>query len=391
MIVKTGLEVLRDDGFKPLPGLRVGLLTNPSAVNRKLESTYSILLTEPSVNVVALFGPEHGFMGSAPAGEQVASGFDPRSGLPVHSLYGDMLRPTEEMLREIDVIVCDVQDIGARYYTYVWTISHVLEAAGTAGVSVVILDRPNPLGGLVVDGPLVESHLSSLVGRFPVPVCHGMTLGELAWMINETWNPSLARLSIVPCHGLERTMTWKTTGLHWVPPSPNIPCLGAVRQYPGACLIEGTNLSEGRGTVLPFEIVGAPWVDGVTLALVLNAQDWAEDFGVRFRPHTFLPTASKYAGQQCEGVQVHIVHTTRWRALPVWLGTISVMATMYPENFAWLAPQNNNGVFHFDRLIGSETYRQAIEAGSPLDDLVEGWVELRLAFRQQRRPFLLYE
>jgi uncharacterized protein YbbC (DUF1343 family) len=195
------------------------------------------------------------------------------------------------------------------------------------------LDRPNPLGGVLVDGPLPEAHLSSLVGRFPVPVCHGLTLGELTWMVNETWNPSLAKLSIVPCQGWERAMRWEDTRLQWVPPSPSAP-----HYDPPVSGVSGWGRLSGGGDSLPFEIVGAPWIEGMRLAEVLNGQDWAEVFGVRFRPHTFEPTFSKHAGARCEGIQVHIVDKGSWRAIPVWLGLIATVALMYPEEFRWLKP-----------------------------------------------------
>lgn len=391
MFVKTGLEVLRHDGYKPLHGLRVGLFTNPSAVDGTLESTYSILCGANSVHMTALFAPEHGFSGAAAAGEPVSSYTDPVTGLPVYSLYGDQLRPTAEMLRDIDVIVCDVQDIGVRYFTYTWTISMLLEAAGEHNVTVVLLDRPNPLGGTRMVGPLVEPEYRSLVGGCPVPVRHGLTLGELTWMVNETWNPSLARLSIIACEHYEREMTWADTHLPWVPPSPNMPTLETVHQYPGACLVEGTNLSEGRGTSLPFQIVGAPWINAIDLAKHLNAQSWTEQFGMRFRPHRFRPTTSKWAGQDCGGVQVHITDPAHWQPIDVWLNVIAAIRDQYPDEFAWLMPTSEGGKVHFDRLIGSDRVRLSIEAGTPVADITRDWEASIAAFEESRKPFLLYE
>jgi uncharacterized protein YbbC (DUF1343 family) len=391
MTVKTGLEVLRHDGYKPLRGLRVGLFTNPSAIDRNLDSAYNIFLNDERINLVSLFTPEHGLYGDVPAGESINSAIDPRSGLPVYSMYGETYCPTPDMLKDIDVMVCDVQDIGVRYYTYTWTISHILEAAGAQDVSVVLLDRPNPLGGISVDGPLLETHLSSLVGRYPIPVCHGMSLGELTWMINETWNPQFARLSIVPCEGWERQMSWVDTKLLWVPPSPNMPHLSTLLQYAGACLLEGTNLSEGRGTALPFEIVGAPFIDSLELTEVLKSQDWYEVMGVGIRPHTFEPTASKWAGEYCHGVQVYVTNPQVWRPIHVWLGIIATVSAMYPENFQWIPPVDDSSPHHFDRLIGTDRIRHDIDAGSLIEEIAEDWVDARLAFRQQRRPFLLYD
>ncbi|WP_119066407.1 exo-beta-N-acetylmuramidase NamZ family protein [Aggregatilinea lenta] len=397
--VYTGLEVLQQDGFRRLAGLRVGLMTNPSAVDRHLNSTYRLLSSTPEVQLVALFSPEHGFLGAAPDAEQIASATDSRTGLPVYSLYGATFGPTAAMLEGIDVLVCDIQDIGVRFYTYAWTVSHILEAAGAQGVGVMILDRPNPLGGMVVDGPPLNPDLSSLVGRFPVPVRHGLTLSELAHLINTRWNAAPADLTTVRCANWTRSMTWDATGLPWVPPSPGMPHMSALWHYPGACLIEGTELSEGRGTALPFEIVGAPWVDALDLAEKLNAEDWAAALGARFRPHTFLPTQSKWAGDYCGGVQVYITDPERWRPIHVWLGAIITIYAQYPEHFHWLAAESDTGMQHFDRLIGSARVRHDIDAGIQagrstgdiLSLITAEWDAHCHAFALERSPFLLYD
>ncbi len=399
MTVLSGLEVLRAHHYAPLAGQRVGLMTNPSAVDRALTSAYRLLSSAPEVSLKALFGPEHGFAGAAPDAEHIASAVDPHTGLPVYSLYGQHLRPTPAMLNEIDVLVCDIQDIGVRYYTYTWTVSHILEAAGEHGVRVMILDRPNPLGGKVIDGPPLEEAMTSFVGRFPVPVRHGMTLGELAQMINAQWNSARADLTVIPCEGWRRDMLWPQTGLPWVPPSPNMPRLETLWHYPGACLVEGTQLSEGRGTALPFEVVGAPWIDALAVADRLNGEPWAGAMGARFRPHTFQPFHSKWAGQTCHGVQVYITDVERWRPIEVWLGVIVTIRAMYPDRFAWLPAHPDTGTQHFDRLIGAEWVREHIEdgvaAGQPvsaiLSALTAGWAEANRAFAQERQPFLLYD
>lgn len=399
MAVLTGLEVLIDDDFALLSGQRVGLMTNPSAIDRQLTSTHRLFASAPNVNLAAFFAPEHGFAGAAPDAEQIATATDPRTGLPVFSLYGDTYRPTAAMLQAIDVLVCDIQDIGVRYYTYPWTVSHILEAAGEHGVRVVILDRPNPLGGAAIEGPVLEPEMASFVGRFPVPVRHGLTLGELAGMVNATWNATPADLTVVPCAGWRRAMAWDDTGLPWVAPSPNVPTLNTLRHYPGACLVEGTELSEGRGTALPFEIVGAPWIDPLALADRLNGEAWAAAMGARFRPHTFQPFHSKWAGQVCHGVQVHITDPARWRPIHVWLGVIVTLRAAYPDHFAWLPDHPDTGVQHFDRLIGSPDVRRRIEAGVAANEpvgailarLAEPWADDCRAFAEARRPFLRYE
>lgn len=387
MGVRLGIDVLQDSHFASLNGKRVGLMTNPSGVNHQLKSTYQIFAESEAVDLVALFSPEHGFAGAVADGEKVGSMIDPRTGIPVYSLYGDTFRPTEEMLDQVDVVVCDIQDIGVRYYTFLWTVSHILEAAGEYGVEVIILDRPNPLGGVQVEGGSLEPELSSLVGRYPIPIRHGMTLGELA-KLNEKWNPQPATINVVQCEGWHREMLWNETGLCWVPPSPNMPHFSTALQYSGACLIEGTRLSEGRGTPLPFEVVGAPFIDGEKLADELNGQGWS---GVRFRPITFLPTSSKWAGEYCGGVQVHVVDTHSFQTIETWLGIIKEIRWMYSDTFQWLPPYIEGGMYHFDRLVGSSDVRQKIDIGVSVDGLTKDWDVFCRAFEVERQPYLLYE
>lgn len=386
----TGLEVTRDSGFAALREKRVGLLTNPSAVDAHLESAYRILTSDARVSVACLLAPEHGFAAAAPDAEHIASSVDARTGLPVHSLYGDNRRPTAEMLAGLDAVVCDIQDVGVRYYTFAWTVTHILEACGEAGVQVVLLDRPNPLGGEVIDGPALDPALSSFVGRAPIPVVHGLTLGELAGMYNRLWNRTPAELIVAPCRGWQRGMTWEQTGRPWVPPSPNLPRLSGVKHYPGACLIEGATLSEGRGTPLPFEVVGAPWLDGQGLADRLNGEGRP---GVRFRPQVFRPSAGKWQGQDCGGVQAHLTGGG-WRPIHTWLAVITAIRERHPDRFQWLPP-GQDGVEpspqHFDRLIGDARVRGQIDRGVPVSEIAAGWEEDCARFRKLRRPYLLYE
>jgi uncharacterized protein YbbC (DUF1343 family) len=397
MPVSTGFDVLRWAGYRALRGRRVALFTNHSAIDRRLRSAHGGFARDLRDDLVALFSPEHGLSGAAPAGEPIGACTDPLTSLPVHSLYGDTWRPTDAMLDGLDIIVCDIQDIGVRYYTYVWTVSHILEAAGARGVAVLILDRPNPLGGSSVVGPLLDPALSSLVGRHPVPVCPGMTLGELALMIDAEWNPTSAGAEVIPCVGWRRRQIWEQTELPWVAPSPNMPHLSTLAHYPGACLVEGTTVSEGRGTALPFEIVGAPWIGGDRLADHLNAQPWAGRRGAAFRAHAFRPTASKWAGEVCQGVQVYIADRAAWRPLEVWLGVIAAIHRLHAESNLWRPEPLGGGAHHFDRLIGSTAIRpQLAEAarqdaiGDWLDALAAAWREAEEAFRQARAPYLLY-
>ncbi len=392
MTVQTGLDVLCAGGFRRLAGRRVGLFANPSAVDSSLNSAISLFQAAAARGVftlAALFAPEHGIDAAAPDGERIASS---RVGdLPVYSLYGESQRPTAAMLDGIDLIVCDIQDIGVRYYTFTWTVTHILEAAGERGVQVLILDRPNPLGGEIVEGAPLDPALASLVGRCSIPIRHGMTLGEVASWYNARWNPTPALLDVIPCEGWARAMLWDATGLPFVPPSPNMPRLDTVRHYPGACLIEGTNLSEGRGTALPFEIVGAPFINSLILAEYLNALELP---GVRFRPHHFIPTTSKWAGQRCGGVQAHIVDLSAWRAFRGWLAVIVIVQALYRGQFAWLPPGSSGveagQVYHFDRLIGSSEPRHLLDVGEPLNDLLAAWDAYCREFEAERQPYLLY-
>lgn len=377
--MQVGLDVLAAESFRSLRGKRIGLMTNPSAVNSRLESAYDILRQAEGVQLVAFFGAEHGVKASVADGESIHSSIDNLTGLPVYSLYGDYFRPSPEMLEGIDLMLCDIQDIGARYYTFLWTITHILEACGEHGIPVLLLDRPNPLGGKV-RGRGLDAGFASLVGRYNIPIQHGLTLGEMLAYLNDTHNPSPAQFEIILMQGWQRQQFWHETGLPFVPPSPNMPHAITAYHYTGACLIEGTNLSEGRGTALPFEIVGAPWLDGALLANELNALDFA---GVRFRPHSFRPTASKHQGHVCEGVQAHITDLSSYEPLTSWLGVIHTIRHLYPENFAWLP--------HFERLVGTDKVRFAIDRGASLAEITAGWDDFAAAFQQDTAPYLRYE
>jgi uncharacterized protein YbbC (DUF1343 family) len=385
MSVKSGLDALIEQQFAPLAGKRVGLLTNPSAVTRDLVSAYDVFRRAPHLQLAALFSPEHGFAAVAADGEQVASSTDSQTGVPIHSLYGASLRPTRAMFDGLDVLVCDIQDIGVRYYTFAWTIMMAIEAAGEQGSDVLLLDRPNPLGD-TIDGAPVAAGYASIVGYAPVPTQHGMTLGELARMFNGRWNPTPAALDVQPCVGYQRNMTWEQTSLPFVPPSPAMPHISTVRHYPGACLLEGTNISEGRGTALPFEICGAPFVDAAALAEHLNALELAD---VRFRPHSFKPTASKYAGEVCHGVQAHIIGAG-FRPLLAWVAAISVLRHLYAGRWQWLPPYPGSPHLPFDRLAGSARLREQIDANVPLAELAAEWDAAASTFRAERQEYLLY-
>ena len=376
-MIETGIERLKAADFVPLRGRRVGLLTNPSAVDADLADTAWLLSRAPGVTLAALFSPEHGLAAAVADGEAVAHTVDAHTGAPVYSLYGPAERPTPEMLAGLDLMVCDIQDIGVRYYTFLWTLTHVIEACGAAGVPVLVLDRPNPLGGALAGGPLSPA-VASIVGRYNIPVQHGMTLGELAAMLNALENPTPAELTVLPCAGWSRALRWADTGLPFVPPSPNMPHLVTAQQYPGACLIEGTTLSEGHGTPLPFEIAGAPGIDSHRLADHLNA---AAIPGVRFRAHSFTPTASKHPGVTCHGVQAHILDLHAYQPLETWLQVLAALVALEADSFTWREA-------HFDRLSGDARARSLLAAREPLDDLLADWRAYQADFRARRAPYL---
>jgi len=282
-------------------------------------------------------------------------------------------------LRDLDIIVCDIQDIGVRYYTYSWTLTHIMDVAAAAGTQIMVLDRPNPLGGENVSGLSLDPELASLVGRYPIPICHGLTLGELATLVNDLWITGDVDLVVVQCDGWQRKMRWADTRLNWIPTSPNMPHIETVLHYPGACLIEGTNLSEGRGTALPFEIVGAPFIADDWLANELNAHDW---HGVKFRPCAFHPYRSKWQDIECRGVQAHITDVDKYEPIRVWLDVIQTIRHAYPDDFAW-------NISHFDRLIGNREVRTMIDRGGDVRKL--NWHDDLQQFRELCRPCLLYD
>lgn len=383
-VVKLGVEVLLERQIGLLAGKNVGLITNHTGLDSQLRSTADLLHRHPQVNLVALFGPEHGVRGAAGAGESVASDTDPVTGLPTYSLYGATKRPTPEMLSGIDMLVYDIQDIGVRYYTYPNTLAHCMEAAKELGLAVAVLDRPNPLGGEIVEGGIVRPEFRSFVGMHPMPVRHGMTIGELARWYNREIG---CDLTVVPMAGWRRSMWWDETGLPWVPMSPGTTGLDMATLYGGTCLMEGTTLSEGRGTAKPFEQVGAPWVDGPGLADRLNSLDLP---GVRCRPVYFTPTASKHKGELCQGVQIHVMEHKRVEAVALGLHLVRALRQQNPERFEWLPPVKADGPHFFDLLAGTDAWRLLLEAGAPVAAIMAGWAAEQAPFLEERKRALLY-
>lgn len=366
-------------------GQRAGLVANQTSQTATLMPTIDALQAHPGIRLSALFGPEHGVRGEAQAGEPVAAARDPATGLPVHSLYGATTRPTPEMLNGLDVIFIDLQDAGVRFFTYVYTLSYVMEAAAAQGIGVVVLDRPNPITGGRVEGNVLDPAFRSFVGRYPMALRHGMTMGELAGWINNVCGIG-CRLDVVAMRGWRRSQWYDQTGCFWVQPGPNVPTLDTLTVYPGTCLVEGTNVSEGRGTTRSFEVIGAPWIDARRLWQRLRAQELP---GVAFRQACFRPTFSKYAGDVCAGVQLHV--TCRDRFLPVLTGLalIEAIRDLFPESFRWRREKPREPCF-FDLLMGTDQIRKQLEAGHSAATICRGFDAGLEAFNRQRARFLRY-
>jgi uncharacterized protein YbbC (DUF1343 family) len=389
--VLPGLEVLARRRFAPLRGLRVGLVCNPTAVDRRLRHAADVLSAAPGVRLSALFGPEHGVRGDVQYMASVGDERDRVTGLPVHSLYGsspESLRPGRSLLQGLDALVFDVQDVGARYYTYQATMMLCMEAAAEAGLRFVVLDRPNPIGGREVEGPALRPGFQSFCGMHDLAVRHGMTVGELAALFREERGLDLD-LEVVPCEGWRRRRGFAETGLPWVLPSPNMPTPEAALVYPGMCLLEGTNLSEGRGTTRPFHLFGAPWLDGGQLARDLGAERLP---GVRFRAAGFTPTWDKHQGRLCHGVELHVHDPVAFRPFRTGLACVAVARAQDPDRFAWRTEPYEfvTGVPAFDLLCGSDRERRAIEAGDGWRELARGFAGEERAFARRRAPFLRY-
>jgi uncharacterized protein YbbC (DUF1343 family) len=386
--VLSGLDVLTGRRPTLLRGRRVALLCHQASVDRDLRHAAERVARLPGVRLAALWGPEHGFAGAAQDHAAVSSARGGQKDLRVFSLYGRRLVPSPQMLAGIDTVVVDLQDVGARYYTFVWTTVLAMTACAAAGVPVVLLDRPNPLGGLAMEGNLPDPHFLSFVGLWPLPARHGMTIGEVAAMVNERAEIG-CDLTVVPMQGWRRAMTWADTGLPWVSPSPNMPTLDTALVYPGGCLVEGTNLSEGRGTTHPFELVGAPFLDGAALSAALTRHSLP---GVRFRPARFIPTFHKWRGRQCEGVQVHVADPARFRPFATYVALIADALRLAPRAFRWRRPpyEYERTTLPIDLLAGGDHLRRALARGRPLGHLQRAWRLDVDRFARQRRPYLLY-
>jgi uncharacterized protein YbbC (DUF1343 family) len=385
--VLSGLDMLRRDGHSWLKGRRIGLVTNPTGITWNLQSGVDVLHHHLDCRLVALYGPEHGLRGDAQAGTPVEVAVDPRTSLPVHSLYGGTHKPTPEMLADVDLLIVDLQDGGARFYTYLYTMAYAMQAAAEQGLPILVLDRPTPIGGEIVEGPVLDPDYASFVGLYPIPIRPGMTAGELARLFNGEFGIG-AEMEVVCCQGWRRNMWYDHTGLPWVMPSPNLPTLDSLTLYPGTCLIEGTNVSEGRGTTRPFELIGAPWVEPYRLADAMNDLSLA---GLGCRPTFFTPTFSKYEGQVCGGIQLHVDDRLALRPVSVGVHLIQTIRRLFPDDFEWRPPWRPGDRLPIDRLSGSDRLRQQIDAGVAAGEIVASWVPELQAFASRRQTYLLYQ
>lgn len=388
-MTRTGLDIIAAGGGAALSGLRTGLLANQASVSSSLEHAVDILRRR-GADLACLFGPQHGPGGTTQANMIEWEGYlDPRLGIPVHSLYGATRSPTGEMLAGLDALVIDLPDVGARPYTYLWTALLAMRACSAARIRVVVLDRPNPIGGEAVEGPLLGEGFESFVGLRPLAMRHGMTIAEILSMLRDEEQLDVP-FEIVPLEGWRRTLSWDGTGLPWVPPSPNIPTPGTTILYPGMVLLEGTNLSEGRGTTNPFELLGAPWIEPRSFAGAL-ARCGVE--GAVFRPAVFRPTFDKYAGDECGGVQVHVIDRRVFRPVLCGVSAILAAARLCPDRFEWAAPPYEYEAVRppIDILYGGTGLREAAAAGTDPAALAASWERGERDFLLRRRPFLLYD
>lgn len=374
--VQTGLDVLAAEKFAPLKGKRIGLITNHTGVDFQGRTTIELLAHAPGVQLVALFSPEHGIAGHSD--EKVASSKDASTGLPVFSLYGDHLRPTDEMLQGLDALVFDVQDAGVRFYTYTTTMAYCMEEAAKRHIAFYVLDRPNPINGETIEGPMLDPEKTAFVAYYPLPIRYALTIGELAQFLN-TENHINVELHVVAMKNWHRNYFFESTGLRWIPPSPNLRSLKGTILYPGLEILQNAGVSVGRGTEAPFEEFGAPWIDGETVAAQLNARDLP---GVRFANQPFIPVSGLYSGQRCGGVGIRVTDRAAVRSMRVGLEIATLLHKNYPD--------------HFDLsktllLLGSDATLQQLQSGASPEEIVASWAKSLAAYDEVRRRYFLYK
>lgn len=388
-MTKTGLDLIPACWPRRFRNKRVGLLCHPASINAAFEHASDVFLRMKELRLTAFFGPQHGIRGETQANMIEWKGFrDPRTGRMTYSLYGTHRKPTPAMLADVDVLVCDLFDVGSRYYTYIWTLLLCMEACAEQGKSLVVLDRPNPINGVDTEGPVLDPAFASFVGLKPLPIRHGLTIGEIAGYFKAAFVPAVD-LHVVKMTGWKRAMFYHETGLPWAMPSPNIPTLESALVYPGMCLFEAINVSEGRGTTRPFEIFGAPFIRAEVLGRDLNRLKLP---GVVFRPLYFKPTFDKYTGVLCGGAQMHIADPRCFKPFLTAVAIIQTVRRLYPGKLKWLP-----GPYEYearkrpiDILFGSDKYRKAIEQGKGLRELERSWNRELNVFKRKRRGFFLY-
>jgi uncharacterized protein YbbC (DUF1343 family) len=386
--VRLGSEVVLSSNR--LTGARVGVVCNHASIDRGFLHVVDRVEMCEGVTLAAIFGPQHGFRSDVQDNMvETPHGDDARRRVPVYSLYSETREPTAEMLRGVDALIVDLQDIGARIYTYIYTMANCMRAGARHGVPVIICDRPNPIGGTAVEGARLQPGWESFVGQFPIPMRHGMTIGELAVLFNDAFGIG-ASLEVVRMEGWTRDIYADATGLPWVMPSPNMPTLDTAIAYPGTVLFEGTMLSEGRGTTRPFELVGAPWIDAERFAGEMNG---AALRGVYFRPAGFEPTFQKHAKQPCGGCQIHVTDRGTFQPVITGVALIDMFRRLDPGRFAWRQPpyEYEHDKMPIDILAGSDVLRRQIESGMPMREIAGSWEDDEAAFRRLRAPYLMYE
>jgi uncharacterized protein YbbC (DUF1343 family) len=390
MPVRPGIEILLRDRKELVRGARVGAVVHPASVLSSLRHTADALFESAGFQLVSLFGPQHGARGEK-QDNMVESDFywDPDTGLPVHSLYGETRWPTESMLKDVDLLLFDLQDAGTRVYTFIYTMAYCMEACARYSKPMIVLDRPNPINGRQIEGNLLNPEFKSFVGRFPIPMRHGMTVGELARFFNSEFGIHCA-LTVVRMEGWSRDLWFDQTGLPWIQPSPNLPTLDSATVYPGSVLVEGTCLSEGRGTTRPFELIGAPYIQSRAYAEYLSALALP---GVRFRPSYFQPTFQKWAGQMCGGVQIHVTEREVFEPYLTGIAVISAARILYPESFEWREPpyEYESAKMPFEIICGGGEIADMIRRKTPMGEIRQSWQTDIEAFQRQRAPYLLYE
>ncbi len=386
--VKLGVDVLFESQKALIQGKRVGLITNHTGMNNRLELTSNLLHRDPQVKLVTLFAPEHGVYGTLSGGEKEDGFKDPKTGATIYSLYGKHRKPTAAMSKGLDVLIFDIQDIGSRNYTYIYTMALAMQAAKQHKVKFVVLDRPNPINGTLVEGNVLDPKFSSFIGLYPIAFCHGMTIGELARLFNEEFGIG-CDLTVVPMQGWERKMTWADTGLGWIPPSPAIPEASTCWYYPTTGIFgELGVINEGVGYTLPFKLVGAPWIDADKLANALNAKRLP---GVRFIPTHYQPRYFHYGGQLLHGVQIIITDYATYQPVDTGFHILAAIQKYWEKEIGWTSnPLTKRGISNFDRSNGTDTIRKMVQAGKSAEDIIASWQKDLERFKKMRKKYLLY-